>query len=456
MTNNGEIFIVWGRNSNLATQVEKELSERGYFVAIGGSEENPRNIDFYLGAQLRKQMDRASSAIILVQWPYEGTTLKNKKHIEFRANLMFEWGYLSNRIHPTKLFVFLIGIDKSQLPTDLLGSWAYEVPYDAIDIAKFVAQKYTENEKQRIIRPEDAYNDWVSWKKNIQDQIEGHSALEIEILAFALVHSIQPAYYFDDLSSLEKLINRISADGIKQKNLQLAKQAVIGALLYYKLTPDSGAKPTRGELIELESLLKDFSRVSNENDTTRRWIYIAALDFLGLCHRRLSEAEGIKNPLTELLIAENTLTKGLQLLDLFGEKEHDHVWLLWRGYLTRNLGRVLFSLNKIEEAKAMLLLAKTIRERTFAKIFPGEFDKKVKDALMLEVILADVDLMKMDCIPIDFEKTIAMLERYKPTSTFNIWNKTFTQAIGAARLLNEENSIKELERINPLKESLKS
>jgi hypothetical protein len=45
----------------------------------------------------------------------------------FSNNLMFEWGYLTAKMDPHKLHVFLIGESQKSLPSDLAGIWASEI-----------------------------------------------------------------------------------------------------------------------------------------------------------------------------------------------------------------------------------------------------------------------------------------------------------------------------------------
>jgi len=75
----------------------------------------------YIGVQVFSQIQQCTRAIILVENTRPDTTNP------LSGNLMFEWGYLTAKMDPKKLHVFLLGESKKNLPSDFAGIWVNEI-----------------------------------------------------------------------------------------------------------------------------------------------------------------------------------------------------------------------------------------------------------------------------------------------------------------------------------------
>ncbi|MDR1315798.1 MAG: nucleotide-binding protein [Spirochaetales bacterium] len=112
-----KVFIVWGGNKPLADMVSAKLGEHGFDGVVGGGTPT----DMYIGTQIFSQIAQCTRAIILVQ------DIHHELGGVFSNNLMFEWGYLTAKMDPRKLHIFLIGDLSKNLPSDLAGIWASEI-----------------------------------------------------------------------------------------------------------------------------------------------------------------------------------------------------------------------------------------------------------------------------------------------------------------------------------------
>src|ERR1700744_3684419 len=121
MTEN--VFVAWGGNAPMARRVGEILKDNGFFPEVGGMQKGVSPQSHTINANVIEQMERASIAIILVQQIYKGA----KPAKEFRPNLMFEWGYLTRRLRNDCIHIYLIGVKRKDLPTDLVGGYTHEV-----------------------------------------------------------------------------------------------------------------------------------------------------------------------------------------------------------------------------------------------------------------------------------------------------------------------------------------
>jgi hypothetical protein len=113
------VCIAWGRNEPVARAVAKHLSNSGYSPIVGGANRGGNPSSFFINSNVLAQMDDASAAIILAQPIYAD---KNKPTPDLRPNLLFEWGYLQKHLRADAIHAFLINLQPTDLPSDLLNS----------------------------------------------------------------------------------------------------------------------------------------------------------------------------------------------------------------------------------------------------------------------------------------------------------------------------------------------
>jgi len=97
--------------------VSAQLTAFGFIGIVGGGTPT----DTYIVTQIFSQINQCTRTIILVQ-----NTHQELPGV-FNNNLMFEWGYLTAKLGPRKLHIFLIGESTKSLPSDLSGVWASEI-----------------------------------------------------------------------------------------------------------------------------------------------------------------------------------------------------------------------------------------------------------------------------------------------------------------------------------------
>ena len=454
----GTVFIAWGGDANLAQAVATVLEKHGYSTQVGGNEKDPLQKDFYLGPQVLKQLNRASRAIILAQYPPEKDDKeKDDKSVEattltFRPNLMFEWGYLFSRLLPAYLHVFLIGIQRKGLPSDLVGIWSKEINLSSIqEMAEIIAKCFCEEAEQVPVDPPiKAIVDWDNWKNRLKKQTTGEEAPDDIRLAAAIMHSIQPAFYYNELSFLHSLIAGIETTAKSSPELQKSKEIAGAAYTYYNLTKDPSDKPDRGELFILKASIDGSSNNIDSNSTLYAWIEVIRNDFLGLCYRRMAESVvDVQYRKEYLECAVKSFSKALELLNNMGEEIMDSYWRLWQGYVYRNLGRVYSELNMKCKGQYALCNAHSSWNHVYA-----DFQAREAPDLLVhiasEFVLIELDLLKYGYKTSirTLEDAVSTLERKKPPiQSLAVWIRAIAQARELAEDLERKDIVKKLDNI---------
>ena len=204
----GRVFIVWGRNVELAKEVAVRLNHKGFYAVRGGG---TASAQLAVHQALLNEMTGASWAIVLAQWPYEKDPDECGQVAEavegsspdppngedlvrvFRPNPMYEWGYLQGRLAPgipnrrydparekcRYLHVFLIGgISEQQLPKDLLGVHVEKIGFGPrVAMADEIVALFMKNLHPYIVDPFDVLKEWRYYRTWIDRQISGEDAL---------------------------------------------------------------------------------------------------------------------------------------------------------------------------------------------------------------------------------------------------------------------------------------
>jgi len=282
------IFIAWGANKQLADAVADALRKQGYSPQVGG-DLDLRAEDSFLGNQITKQISQAPRAIILAQWPAEGADRRRRNRpdiatvaAQFRPNLMYEFGYLTARLQPSCLHLFLIGIRRVDLPSDVLGIRAEEIPAQGIpEMAAEIVRRFEANVKYTSINPVNLFIDWSNWKHRIRRQITNQEAPE-HWLGEALLHSIQPAFYMGELATINGYCKPTNGV-VERPGLNAAKRILSQVVELIWVADSEDADHIRlADLRPVErALALELSGLPG--GPSDNWFDAIRLDYLGLC-----------------------------------------------------------------------------------------------------------------------------------------------------------------------------
>jgi hypothetical protein len=236
----------------------------------------------------------------------------------------------------------------------------------------------------------DRYQAWL------QRQVSGDTAPDGLLLAAVLIHSIQPAYYADELQFLTDLTRKIEAQ--TPKELLHATLIVSNVTSYYAAT----SKPTTPPFADFTAIRDSlfFSKPDwiDSKIPLHRWLTLVRENFLGLTYHKLSLHPDAPSGNQYLEAASEAFNNAQSALLMFSESEHDTYWNLWRGYVLRNIGRVQWRLNKVGDAKASSKEACQLRG-TVIGYFRNLLPEATWAELRLESTLISLDLAQQTPSP---------------------------------------------------------
>jgi hypothetical protein len=364
-----KVFIVWGGNKPLADIVSAKLSERGFDGVVGGGTPT----DMYIGTQIFSQINQCTRAIILVQNVHQDLTGV------FSNNLMFEWGYLTAKMDPRKLHVFLIGESQKSLPSDLAGIWASEI----INVNKTLAQTAEEivgiffEAASRPIEIDkiEIFSRWTKIKNELSTYTITPAYSEIE-LAHYLLHSIEVCYYYMEEDELLSLIDKIVP---VSSALEFAIQLVKSNVVLFRESLGLTQQLSFDTFAELKALFESNFDFSNQDINLHLWFkYFCsnrlALLFILIAQNNDLEAE-FKNTYIERAVECNC--EVLQSLNEIVEKyPREAVYTkLYEGYVHRDLFKIYKFLGDDAKATQQIIAASKARETFylhFKQRYPNE------------------------------------------------------------------------------------
>lgn len=196
---NSNIFIAWSGNQALAYELKKLFDDKNFNVIVGGGSPN----DMYVGAQVLKQINSCSCAILLVE--DHGNSISH--------NLMFEWGYMMARMSPNDIHTFMINKSSRELPSDVLGTWVYEVKVDrsANDCDKTAAKEIYDifiKNTQKSLKSSyfNIINEWTFIRNTFRDYKNYNERQICDYLVFGCL----AAYYYMDNTYLRDILNTVN------------------------------------------------------------------------------------------------------------------------------------------------------------------------------------------------------------------------------------------------------
>jgi hypothetical protein len=348
-----KVFIVWGGNKPLADKVAKRLSDKGTITQVGG-DVSGENDTYYLGPNVIRQMDECSRAIILAQ-----PEMDAGGRYKFRENLMFEWGYLLNRLPPGAIAVYIVGADRSSLPADLQGAYASVVPAAHISISAQSA--WISSHYRKTVPPLDGFSvfdmllNWDHWKSFIDRQIDGSAAPRPKLFRRVLANMFLPALYADDLDYCRSVLSRIDHRGdVDTEYLIVGREFVE----YFQTTRKIGTKFQRGQF---QGMKIKVSNLAGHHDG-----YLVALvrHLMGLC--LMNEAFIAKeagDQVERLRLLGYAITHLQHAVEQFENADIDpRTAEIWLGYTLNTLGKCLFERGELRECEN--LLQQSIHHRT--------------------------------------------------------------------------------------------
>lgn len=448
---NETVFIAWGGNKELAEAVSELLRDKGYSVEVGG-EIDPKSKEFYLGSSILQQLDLASRAVIMAQRsPRETRQAKSQDSTtEFRPNLMFEWGYLIARIRPPYHHVFLIGIRREELPSNLQGlRGATEIEIaDNETMAMAIAGKFLADVTQVPVDPLRAFENWPEWITWIREQATEKEAPDNTRLAAGLIHTIQPAFYLGETQNFQSIVSEMRGARVSTSELQAARSLANAACEYYKLTFDPRRKPELADVKAIQEALLVPPTEDYDTCELTAWIEVIRNDFLGLCYRRMAEStEGDSSCRMYLERALNSFMKARESLNTLAVQANDPILKLWKGYVMRNLGRTHSELGQESDGQMELKEALIARQDSYATLRASNLEKSVLSQMLFEILLVELDLLKHGYAPPlnTLREVVASLKRSKPSiRPLSLWHRTLAQAKSVAESFGIRDVVQEL------------
>jgi hypothetical protein len=275
------IFIAWGGNQPLAKLVGQEVQELGYISVVGGGDPT----DMFIGTQVFSQIKQCTQAIILV----EGAGTGDEESFKFNDNLMFEWGYLTAKLKPNKIHVFLVSMSVRNLPSDLSGSWACEVDGKsmskenlAVEIARIFntnASKPSQMNKLEII------HSWENVKRLLDAHIRGTPECSECDMANYLLHSIETCYYHMEEDYIESFLQKVN---LYSPILGFAIQIMKGNFALFKETNNLLTPLSFDNFDDLKSIFESNFDFSVQDDNLNDWFEYFCAIRLSLVYRTIA------------------------------------------------------------------------------------------------------------------------------------------------------------------------
>ena len=342
----------------------------------------------------------------------------------------------------------LIGIKRTDLFSDVLGSWATELRNDTNkSVAQKVVTKFLSDIKQAEVNPLDVFINWPSWRQWIERQAGGDVAPDYSLLSGVMLHAIQPAFYNGEIPSLRKLVSSIIIDANLSSELPDAKRVTAAVCDYYAYT-ESGP-PSKGHMNQVVKSLSNNHKINTQSCVTS-WIEIIRLNFIGLAYRQMSirsKGSSQKDTYAKQSL-DSFLESGKHLSSL--NATNDPIVSLWKGYNHRNLGRVYQSLGDLNNSKSELVSSLEERERSMSLIRSNNINNAIDMQLMLEIQSVEMDLSDIGHCPnpIALDETVEALQMFREkTGVFGIWKRAILQAESSCKKLGRPDLVKVLKKL---------
>ncbi|MDR3232907.1 MAG: nucleotide-binding protein [Planctomycetaceae bacterium] len=329
-----KVFIAWGGNQNLAHAVGAELDKHGFSGIVGGGIPT----DMYIGMQVFTQIQQCTRAILLVEntRPDAINPLSN--------NLMFEWGYLTAKMDPRKLHIFLLGESKNKLPSDLAGIWANEINSTGKTtekITKEIVHQFVEATSRPIdINKMEVFSRWNDFKRNLDTYSNSPAYSEIEC-AHYLLHSIEVCYGY-----IEEDLFLVLVDKMKPSStvLEFSLQVVKANIALFGESGGLTGKLALDTFSELKSIFESKFDFTNQDRNLHLWLKYFCSSRIGLLYTFIMRSEDFDKEYQSIYFqkAAECFNDSLQVLSEIGEiYPQEAVYVkLYEGYIHRDFHRI--------------------------------------------------------------------------------------------------------------------
>lgn len=264
------------------------------------------------------------------------------------------------RLSPAHVHVFLIGVKRSDLPSDLQGSWCTEIALDQIDkMAVEVVNTFTGVVCQASVKASEIFCMWPTERAWIERRLSREAAPDYLMLAGALLHSVQPAFYNGELQAFMRDLERASPlEGPPElrESVRISRAAC-----EYNLGAELA--PEFAKLQRIADSLEPQLDSGVAQGSLRDWLEIVRLDFLGLCRWQMASTTPAEERRASYRAqAKDDFQKACDSLQSPQIKD-EKATQLWNGYILRNLGRILAELRDRDQAMKCLKSALDARQR---------------------------------------------------------------------------------------------
>jgi tetratricopeptide (TPR) repeat protein len=352
---------------------------------------------------------------------------------------MFEFGYLAARLQPSYLHLFLIGIKRADLPSDLLGIRAEEVELHSVsEMAADIVDRFRGQLHYPQIEPLEIFRHWSRWKHWIESQVNNEEAPDHR-LGEVLLHSIQPAFYMGELPQLQSYCKKVHDSHTSEVT---AAKRIIAPIVRYNSIADS-EDPARISAADLKPITDALSmppELDPAENPSMYWFETVRTDYLALCYYQLAGISGRQKAPGRSAIAEQKhyLEKAetaISQADGFlrstpqSRAQHDAVYCLWQGYILRNWGRIRTAAGDLEKAAQLYSEAVEARKHAYAGFLAEDIDHAMLDQIEVEILLADLDMVQLNpgsSSLILGQAVDTLLEKQK--KWIGLWTRAFVQA----------------------------
>ena len=334
MSKQEKVFIAWGGNQTLAQSIGNALDKHGFNGIVGGG----LPTDMYIGAQVFGQIQQCTRAIILVE------NTRPDSLNPFSGNLMFEWGYLTAKMDPRKLHIFLLGDSKKHLPSDLVGIWANEV-INADKTMEQITQEIVTLFVEAASRPIDInkieiFSRWNETKRNLGMYSNTPAYSEIEC-AHYLIHSIEVCYGYMEEEQFLAILETIKPSS---SALEFSLQIVKANITLFGESEGLTKQLSFDTFSELKSLFERKFDFTNQDNNLHLWFKYFCVCRLGLLYMLIMRSDdfGKEHQAIYFAKAETCLNDALQALSEIAKTyPQESIYIkLYEDYIHRDFHRI--------------------------------------------------------------------------------------------------------------------
>lgn len=418
------VFVVWGGNKPLAEKVVQRLDFKGTKAQVGG-EASTLAAGSYLGPRVIEQMRQCSRAFILAEPEFDATS--NRFH--FRENLMFEWGFLLDRLPKGAISVYLIGAKREAVPSDLQGAIIEQVPETKKTIpaiAGWIVKNYRSNHSNLDeFSVFDMILKWDKWKQFIDGQISLSNAPQPKLLRRVLLSAFIPALYADEIDYLRRCLDALDYTGdVDAEYIALARTAI----KYLSQARVSGKQHSRGSF---NAIKFDIANFSGYHDP-----YLAAIarHFMGLCLMNegfLAEKETEKERYFQFALDDFEFCVTYFDTAPISERTRE----LWMAYALGNVGKCQHYLGLVQEAKTSLRQSLNMRLISCQRMADIS-SKRIYENFLAEYYLHQSRLHRLEGLNDAHDETLKEIIALRGSSGGHIW-KLLEEQLSAPEITKE-------------------